>query len=163
MCGDIVVSLLFCDNIDLSMYDIVAYTDGSSNEIGVGASLFVDHKTKDHSSVVDDPNQLINQSINFIIEHVHHISGDFYHQFWVATHSDWKLWTHTIDWNDRFLYKIQWGNKSRPVWSQKFVCLQVARDILKNDDGSEASTVDELMETVQPTSVQQLLNGRMVI
>ena len=59
MCGDIVVSLLFCDNIDLSMYDILAYTDGSSNKIGVGASLFVHHKTKDHSSVVDNPNQLV--------------------------------------------------------------------------------------------------------
>ena len=62
MCGDIVVSLLFCDNIDLSTYDIVAYTDGSSNELGVGARLFVDHKTKDHSSVVDDHNQLISLS-----------------------------------------------------------------------------------------------------
>ena len=50
------------DNIDLSMYDILAYTDGSSNELGVGAGVFVDHKTKDHSIVVDDPNQSISLS-----------------------------------------------------------------------------------------------------
>lgn len=47
------------DNIDLSMYDILAYTDGSSNDLGVGAGVFVDHKTKDHTIVVDDPNQSI--------------------------------------------------------------------------------------------------------
>ena len=34
--------------------------------------------------------------------------------FWVVIHEDWKLWTQImIDWNDRFLYKVQWGNKFR--------------------------------------------------
>ena len=44
------------------MYAILTYTDDSSNELGVGPGLFVDHKTKDHSIVGDDPNQSISSS-----------------------------------------------------------------------------------------------------
>ena len=41
------------------MYDILAYTDGSSNKLGVAAGVFVDHKTNDHTIDVDGPNQSI--------------------------------------------------------------------------------------------------------
>jgi len=56
------------------------------------------------------------------------------------------------------------GVDTRPVFNatKYFVSLQIARDILKYDDGSDQSSINELLENASSGRDSNLLNGKLI-